>query len=424
MSRARAAALETFKALHNRSYRLFFLGQIVSVSGTWMQSVAQAWLVLKITNSGTSLGLVVAAQTVPVLVAGPWGGLVADRFDKRLTLLSTQASAAVLALVLGLLTLFGVVQLWMIALLALGLGAVNAVDIPTRQAFVMEMVGADDLTNAVSLNSVIMNGARVVGPSIAGVLILLIGIAPCFLVNAASYVAVIVGLALIRPTDLRRDVPAARQPGQLLQGLRYVWRTPVLRTPLLMMALIGTFAYEFQVTLPLLARFTFHSGSEVYGLMGSFMGAGAVVGGLWAAGQGRPTGRRLGIASVAFGALILLCAAMPDLAFEFAALAIMGAASIVFAATANATIQLTASPEMRGRVMALYAMAFMGSTPIGGPIVGWIGQVWSPRIALAVGGLAALAAGAAGWRSLAQFTPPRRRREPVIPPEALIKPAG
>ena len=340
MSRARAAALETFKALHNRSYRLFFLGQIVSVSGTWMQSVAQAWLVLKITNSGTSLGLVVAAQTVPVLVAGPWGGLVADRFDKRLTLLSTQASAAVLALVLGLLTLFGVVQLWMIALLALGLGAVNAVDIPTRQAFVMEMVGADDLTNAVSLNSVIMNGARVVGPSIAGVLILLIGIAPCFLVNAASYVAVIVGLALIRPTDLRRDVPAARQPGQLLQGLRYVWRTPVLRTPLLMMALIGTFAYEFQVTLPLLARFTFHSGSEVYGLMGSFMGAGAVVGGLWAAGQGRPTGRRLGIASVAFGALILLCAAMPDLAFEFAALAIMGAASIVFAATASSPHRL------------------------------------------------------------------------------------
>ncbi|MGI8609287.1 MAG: MFS transporter [Candidatus Dormibacteria bacterium] len=402
---ARGYADRTFRALHNRNYRLFFFGQIVSVSGTWMQSVGQAWLVLKLTNSGTALGLIIALQTLPVLLGAPWGGVVADRFDKRRVLVGTQAAAAVLAALLGILTLTGAVQLWMVGALAFGLGMVNMVDIPTRQSFVLEMVGREHLVNAITLNSVVMNGARIVGPAIAAVLIATVGIAPCFLGNAVSYVAVIGALLAIRDRDLHRGAPPAKAPGQLLEGFRYVWRTPALRTPLLTMAVVGTFAYEFQVTLPLLARFTFHAGASGYGALSSLMGAGAVVGGLVTAAIGRASGRRLAIAAAVFGLLIIGCALAPTFASELVMISITGAASIFFAAMANTTIQLAAAPQMRGRVMALYSMAFMGSTPIGGPIVGFIGQAVEPRAALGLGGLAALVAAILAWRSLSRLRP-------------------
>jgi MFS family permease len=395
----------TFRALEVRNYRRFFAGQLISVSGTWMQSVGQAWLVLRLTNSGAALGLVLALQTLPVLVGGAWGGVLADRFDKRRLLVATQAAAAAVAVTLGALTISGAVRLWMVGALALVFGAVNMIDIPTRQAFVQEMVGRDHLVNAISLNSVVMNGARVVGPALAALLIASAGIGPCFLVNAVSYLAVIAALVSIRGGELQRVPAPARSRGQLKDGLRYVWATPGLRLPLLTMAVVGTFAYEFQVTLPLLARFTFHAGASGYGVMCSSMGAGAVVGGLVTAALARPSGRRLATATALFGVLILAAAMAPTLWAMFLLIALTGAASIYFAAMANTTIQLAAAPEMRGRVMSLYSIAFMGSTPIGGPIVGWIGEVFDPRAALALGGVACLVVAILAWRSLSKLRP-------------------
>jgi len=400
VSRFKAAALGSFGALGVRNYRFFLLGQIVSVTGTWMQSVAQAWLVLKLTNSGAYLGIVIALQMLPVLLFGAWGGLIADRFDKRRVLVGTGIIAAALALVLGVLTATGVVTVWMVAAVAFGLGMVNVVDVPTRQSFVTEMVGREHLVNAVSLNGVIMNGGRLIGPAAAGLIIATVGIAPCFFINSASYLAVIAGLLAIRGGELFRSAPVARARGQLVDGFRYVWRTPELRTPLLMMALVGTFAYEFSVTLPIFTKFTFHSGAEVFGLMTSFMAGGSVLGGLVVAARARPTPGRLVLACALFGSLVLLTAAAPNLPIALVLLFLAGAASIFFAAMCNTTIQLTASPEMRGRVMALYTVAFMGSTPIGGPIVGFIGQAFGGRASLAVGGIATLLAAGLGWRLL------------------------
>ena len=385
------------------------MGQVVSVSGTWMQSVAQAWLVLKLTNSGAYLGIVIALQMLPILVIGPWGGLIADRFDKRRTLICTGSAAAALALLLGVLTASGVVTVWMVAAVAFGLGLVNAIEVPTRQAFASEMVGREHLVNAVSLNGVVMNGGRLVGPGIAGLVIVTFGIAPCFFINAVSYLAVIVALLAIRGDELFRSQPVVRSRGQLKEGFRYAWHNPALRIPLLMMALVGTFAYEFSVSLPIFTKFTFGSGAEVFGLMTSFMAGGSVVGGLLVAARARPTPRRLAFACALFGLLVLLTAAAPNLPIALILLMLTGASSIFFAAMCNTTLQLNASPEMRGRVMALYVVAFMGSTPIGGPIVGFVGQAFGGRAALAVGGIATLLAAAFGWRALSQYSSRQQR---------------
>ena len=390
----------TFHALGVYNFRLYFWGQVVSVSGTWMQSLAQAWLVLKLTGSGTDLGLVTAVQFVPMLVGGPWGGVVADRVDKRRMLVATQASSGLLALVLGLLTAAGSVRLWMVFALAAGLGCVNAVDNPTRQSFVMEMVGSERVTNAVTLNSVVINGARVVGPAVGGVLITTIGIAPCFLVNAGSYVAVIGALMAMRRSELRPAERVLRQRGQIKEGWHYVWSTPALRTPLLLVAVVGTLAYNFTVTLPLLARYTFDRGAGGLGAMTAVFGAGAVVGGLVAASRGNPTGRRLAVTALVFGALILVTAAMPIFPLELASLAVMGAFSITFIATANTSLQLASAPEMRGRVMALYAVAFLGSTPIGSPLVGWVSEAFNPRFGVGLGGVATVLGALLAWPSL------------------------
>ena len=419
-------ARSALRSLSIRSYRLYFFGQIVSVSGTWMQSVGQAWLVLKLTGSGTAVGAVFAAQTLPFLVLGPWAGVVADRVNRRRFLVLTQCGMAGLALVLGVLTLTGVVQLWMVMALALGFGCVNTLDLPLRQTFVLEMVGKESLTNAISLNSVIMNGARVVGPALAGIVIALVGIAPTFLLNAASYVAVIVALLAIRPSELLRGEPVRRARGQLREGLVYVWRTPSLRTPLLMMAVIGTFAYEFTVSLPLLARFTFHSGAEGFGLMSSMLGAGAVLGGLATASRGRLGGTRLAVAALAFGVLMLMVAAAPSYPLALLALAGTGVASVTYAALSNTTLQLNSDPQMRGRVMALYSVSFMGSAPIGGPLIGWVAQTFDPRAALALGGASAVVTGLVAWRFLRRVDPASRvsRTEPRQPAPAQPQPAS
>ena len=311
--RRTATRSATFASLHNRNFRLFFAGQAVSMIGTWMQSVAQAWLVLELTDSGTALGWVIALQTLPVLFGAPYAGLIADRVDKRRLLLCTQSFMGVLALLLGVLTVTHSVSLWMVYALAFGLGIGNAVDNPTRQSFVLEMVGTADVRNAVTLNSVLVNAARAVGPAVAGVLIAVTGVGICFLINAGTFVAVLYALARLDVSALQPSPPATRERGQLRAGFRYIRQTPALFVPLLMMAVIGMLAYEFQVVLPVVARSTYGGGAQAYGFLTAAMGVGAVVGGLVVAGRGFTGTRALIGSACVFGAVILLAAAAPNL---------------------------------------------------------------------------------------------------------------
>ena len=391
MTRLRRIADTTFQSLHARNYRLYFTGQIISVSGTWMQSVALAWLVVHYlapkNERGVDIGITLALQFLPMLL-GAWGGLVADRADKRRLLFITQAAAGALALVLGLLVLIGPgpagsAHLWEVYVLSFALGVVNLFDNPARQTFVIEMVGKDDLANAVSLNSIVMNGARVIGPAIGGVLIATVGLGVCFLANSASYVAVIVALMLMRRADLQPAQRVARAKGQLREGVRYAWRTPNLRDPLMLVFVVGLLAYNFTVILPLLAQETFHGGAGTFALLTSLMAGGAVVGGLVVANRGKPNIHRLTGVGIVFSVMIAGVAISPTLVVAGVVIVFMGALSIAFIATANSTIQLQVEPTMRGRVMALYAMGFLGTTPIGAPLVGWISQASSPRVALA-----------------------------------------
>lgn len=421
-SRAMAAAwfARTFASLGNPNYRRFFIGQSVSLIGTWMQSVAQSWLVLQLTGSGTALGLVIAVQTLPVLLAGPYGGVVADRANKRNLLIGTQSALALLAGTLAILTLSHTVRLWMVLVLAGALGLTNSIDNPTRQSFVPEMVGTKDVANAVTLNSVMVNAARSIGPAVAGLLIVTVGIGECFVLNAVSFLAVIIALTRIDPKQLIRARVTQRTPGQLLDGLRYVRRTPRLAAPLLMMALIGALSYEFPVVLPVLAQRVFHGNADAYGYLTAALGIGAMVGGLVIAGR-RPRGlRAVVIASGAFGLSMLAAAAAPTLALEVVALALVGAGSIAFMSRGNSMLQLTADPSMRGRVMALWSVAFLGTTPIGGPIIGWVSQHAGARWGLALGGAAALLA-----TTLAAYPHVRRSRESSPPaPGTDVMPAG
>lgn len=395
-----AAARRTYPALGIRNYRLYFFGHALSVSGTWMQAVALTWLVLKLTDDGLVLGLTAALQYLPLLVLGPLAGVIVDRTDKRRLLLGTQCAAATLALALSVLTLTGTIQTWMVLAFALSMGFVNAVDVPTRQTFAVEMVGTAHLANAITLNSVVMNAGRLVGPAVAGLTIATLGLGACFLVNAASYVSLIVALTLMDRTRLGGSAPVTREKGQLRAGLRYVWRTPAVRAPLVVMALIGTFTYEFQIMLPLHARHTFASDAGGYSVLMSAMGAGSVFAGLLVASRLRPSARRLGWAGLLLGALVLATALAPTLATTAVVLFAVGGASIAFMTLSNATLQLTATPEMRGRVVALYAVAFLGSIPIGAPIMGWLGSSLGARSALLIAGSVAVLTVAASWRAL------------------------
>ncbi|MDX6560795.1 MAG: hypothetical protein QOD65_609 [Gaiellales bacterium] len=397
-----AIGRRTFAALASPNYRRWYAGQGISLVGTWMQTIAQGWLVYTLTGSGTQLGLVVALQMVPVLILAPYAGLIADRMDKRRLIIAVQGVMAVLALILGVLTVTGRVQLWQVYVLAAALGVATAFDNPTRQAFVVELVGPEHVRNAVTLNSVLVNAARAVGPAMAGILIATVGVSVCFLVNAGSYVAVIASLLLLDTSALRPSVPAPRTRGQLREGLRYVASTPALAVPLAMMAVIGGLAYEFQVVLPIVARETFGGGAEVYGFLTAAMGAGAVFGGLVVAGSGRTGTRAVIWASFGFGLAILLAAAAPTLPLEIAAMTIVGAASVTFLAVGNSTLQLAARPDMRGRVMSLWAVAFLGTTPIGGPIAGYVAENAGGRAGLLMGGLACLLAAGIATSVLSQ----------------------
>ena len=390
------AIKRTFASFEVPNFRLYFIGQGISLCGTWMQTIAMSWLVLQMTHSGTQLGFVTAAQFVPMLVLGVWGGVIADRFDKRHILYFTQTAMGILALILGLLVVTHSVHLWMVYLLAASFGLVQVVDNPSRQTFVVEMVGRDRLKNAVTLNSTVVNAARIIGPTFAGVIIATLGVGPCFLVNAVSYVAVLIALKAMRGSELHKAPRSAREPGQVMAGLRYAWHVPKLRSTLFMMLVIGTFAYEFPVILPLFATVTLHGNAGTYSAMTAAMGIGAVVGGLYAAGSSAITQRRLIIIAVLFGFSIMLTALMPSLMTAFIVLIFMGALSVLFISLGNTTLQLNSIPTMRGRVMALWSIAFQGTTPIGGPIIGAIADHSNPRVGLMVGGASALVAAVIG----------------------------
>jgi MFS family permease len=386
----------TFASLRVRNYRLYFFGQMISQAGTFMQQIAQAWLVLKLTNSGTALGLIAALQNVPILLLAPWGGTLADRFPKRRLLLLTQTGFGLLALLLGGLVIAGVVRLWMVAGLAVCFGLINCIDNPTRQSFIVEMVGAPQLRNAVSLNSTMFNMARILGPAFAGILIATVGMAPCFILNGLSYGVVVAMLWAMRAAELNSPAPMTRSKGQILAGVRHVFTTPILRDIMVMMAIIGTLTYEFQISLPLLAEFTFQGTASSYAALTSALGVGAVVGGVVTASRKKTSFRIVVVAACLFGLSALLAAFMPNLTLAVLAVVLLGFCSVYFSSTANTTLQLESDPQMRGRVMALWAIAVLGSTTFGGPIIGFIGQMVGARWGLAVGGVAALVAGAYG----------------------------
>jgi MFS family permease len=377
--------------MRTRNYRLYFYGQLVSTTGTWMQSVALGWLVLRITGSGFAVGFVTALQFLPMLLISTWGGVIADRLDKRRTLVVTQTGMALCAAGLAVATLSGGERLWIIYALTLCSGAFNAIDNPVRQSFASEMVTAEDVPNAVSLNSAVFNTSRILGPAIGAVLIKTVDVGPCFALNAASFGAVIAGLLMMRRDELRLRPPVARARGQIRDGLRYVWRTSELRSTILLVAVVGTLAFNFTVVLPLLAKFTFHGDAGSYGLLTSLMGVGAMVGALATASR-QPTSRVLAGSCLAFGVVMSLAAVAPTLLVEKLLIVLVGACSIMFLSTANSTCQLRSTPEMRGRVMALYGLVFLGSTPIGGPLVGWICQAVGPRYGMGLGGLATIVA--------------------------------
>jgi MFS family permease len=361
-----------------------------------MQTIAQDWLVLKLTGSGTQLGLVTAVQFLPLLLLSPFGGIVADRIDKRTILYATNTISGLLALILGILVVTGTIHLWMVYVLAASLGIVTVFNNPAQQTFVPEIVDKEHLSNAVTLNSIEVNVARAIGPALAGVIIATVGLGVCFLLNAISYIAVLVALAMMRKNELNLTQRASQKRGQLMEGLRYIRQTPVLLDTLIMMAIIGTFSYEFSVSMPLFASVTFHGGAGTYAALITATGAGSVAGGLFIARIKSITQRMIVMAALFFGITMVIAALMPNIIFAFVVLLLVGVFSLCFISMSNTALQIESRPEMRGRVMAIWSMAFLGSTPIGGPIIGFIADHLGPRSAIAAGGIAAVIAAVIG----------------------------
>ena len=396
MTRARAFTGATFASLRIRNFRLFFLGQIVSQTGTWMSMVAQTLLVLHLTGSGVALGLLAAAHFAPVLLLGAWAGVVADRSDKRRLLVTVQALAMLQSFAMAALAFSGEPPLVGVYALALVGGVLTAFDNPTRRSFVVEMVPTEQVTNAVSLNSALMTGSRVVGPALAGLLVATVGFGWTFLIDGTSYVAVLVGLLLMRSAELTPAPLAARAKGQVREGLRYARSVPRLWMPLVMMAVIGTLAFNFQVVVPLLVTVDLGGTDATFTWLFSVLSLGSLVGALAVARRTESSVRRVGVTAMAFGASMALLAIAPNQAAAFVVGPLIGAASIAFMTSSTALVQTESAPTMRGRVLALQAMVFLGSTPIGGPIVGWVAEHLGARYAVGLGAAACVAAGAWG----------------------------
>jgi len=393
---------DTFASLRIRNYRLYFIGQGFTQIGDWMHIVALGWLVLQLTGSGTALGTLLALRFAPVLLGGLHAGRLVDTMDKRRILYVTQSSAAFLAFLLGILVVSGTVELWMIYVITLLYGVLETFDRPTRQTFVHEMVGPDNLRNAVALNSTIVNVARSLGPLFAGAIIATIGLPVCFFVNGFSYFVYLLLLMNLRAKDLHRETRGVSDD-HLFAGLRFAASVPEIRTILLSMAVIGTLSYEFQVTLPLLAKVTFLGTAADYAALLSAMGIGSVAGGLFSASRKEIAVHEFLISAFLFGTAITATALAPTLGLAVVAMVAVGFFSITMASTGNTLLQLAAGAEMRGRIMALWGMAVFGSTLIGAPIIGFIGEHASARAALATGGAAAILTALVAGRRLLPF---------------------
>jgi MFS family permease len=387
-----AALRRSVSSLSVPNYRRYFAGQVVSISGNWMQIVAEMWLIVSLTGSGVAVGVTAGLQFLPMLLLGAWGGVLADRFPKRNVLMVTQPLMALPALALWGLTTAGSVEPWMVYGLVLARGTVNAFDNPARQSFVIELVGPERVVNAVSLNSVIVHSARIIGPAAAGAVIALVGVGTCFVLNALSFGAMLVALRAMDVAALHTPQTRERARGELRAALRYVGASPALWIPLGMMVVVGTLSFNFQVLLPLLASQTWSGTALTYSALTAAMAIGSVAGALATGARGRVSPRILVVAATGFGVLELVAAAAPSLLLQVLALIPLGAMTVTFAAGVNSTMQLAVTPAMRGRVMALYSVVFLGSTPIGAPLVGWLAEVAGPRAGMALGGAAALAA--------------------------------
>lgn len=388
----------TFDSLHVPNYRRYFAGQVVSVSGNWIQNVAAMWLMVKLTGDGLAVGLTAALQFLPLMLFGAWGGLLADRVDKRKLLICTQIALMLPAVVLAATTFAGVVTPMVVYAMVFLRGAAMAIDNPARQALPIELVGPDRLVNAVALNSVVIQMSRIIGPGIAGLLIAVVGIAWCFVVDAFSFVAMIVALWRLDPEQMGEAPRAARQKGALREGVRYVQGAPALLIPLAMMSVIGLLSFNFQIVLPLMAHDTWKGTATTFTLLTMTMAVGSVIGALVAGHRTEITPRLLVGAAGLFGIFQTLAAVAPSLPLQLLPLVFLGMASVTFSAGVNSTLQLQVDPAMRGRVMALYSLVFLGSTPIGAPLVGWIAGFAGPRVGMAIGGIAALAAAVgAAW---------------------------
>ena len=390
---ARRTYARTFRSLRDPNYRRFFTGQAVSVIGTWMQRVAQDWLVFTLTGSGVALGISTALQFGPMLVLGLWAGAVVDRVDRRRLIIATQSVQAVLAATLAVLTLTGVVQLWMVYALVLALGFTTVFDTPARLALVGEMVEPADYVNAQALNSTVHNAGRLVGPAIAGLLIASVGVGAAFVVNAVSFVAVLIGLLRMDAARLRRIRPTGPRNGQAREGLRYVLSDPNLRAVLLLVGIVALFGQNFRVVLPLLAQSTFDGGAEVYGYLTAALGLGAVLGALFSASRETATSWSLLLSCLLFGVVNLLAAAAPTLVAAYLAMIAVGFVNIVFNTLGRTVLQLGSDPRMHGRVLALHALVFLGSTPFGAPLLGWVCEAYGARVGFVLAGVTALGAG-------------------------------
>ncbi len=391
MEKVRKYSKLTFSSLDIYNYKLFFVGQMLSLSGSWMQAVAQTLLMLQLTGSGLDLGLLIAAQYSPILFLGSFGGFIADRYSKRKILIISLSLACLLSFMQTIFVYYDIMTMWLLYWFAFTMGILTAFEHPANQSFIFEMVGKEHIKNAVSLNASMTNVARIIGPSLTALLVPTFGLAICFFINAISYVGVLVALFMIRGDLLRPVRHASEKKSGVITGIRYIASNPRLRYNILMIFVTGVFTFEFAVTLPLLAEFTFHDGRDGLAMLYAALGIGSVLGGLYAASRMKTSLHAVTNTGIGFGLAVLFAAFAPTLSIALLAMVPVGFLSINFLSLANSLLQIRTAPEMRGRVMSLWSISLLGSTPFGGPIIGAISQYVSPRWGLAVGGIAAIA---------------------------------
>ena len=412
MTRLKIATGETFRSFQTRNFRIFFIGQAISQAGTWLQFIAQALLVLRLTDSGVALGIVTACQFLPVLIFGAWAGVISDRTDKRKLMLVTQTFMMFFAFGMGVLVLSHHETVSWVYLLAGLTGVANAFDNPSRRVMITELVDDDVMANAVSLNSALITGSRVIGPALAAWLISGVGIGWCFIANSASFVAVLVALNMLDTSKLHVNERVAKQKGQIREGFQYVWRDRDLRLAMTLMGVVATLSFNWNVLLPLLAVHTFHGTAGTYAFITTVFSMGSLTGSLWIARRQTMTTTFLARTSVLFGIGTALIAVAPNPVAASLAAFVTGATGIAFLSATMTTLQLGSIPAMRGRVMALYSILFLGSTPIGGPLSGWLAEQYGTRWSLTLGAVAAVISGMACLAAL-------RRRDPVAAGEIL-----